>query len=86
MADTLLEFPCRFPFKVIGEMKDDFTQSVVDVILTVVPDFDGKTITIRASRDRRYISISADINAQSKAQLDELYQKVRAVSGVHVLL
>ena len=86
MADTLFEFPCRFPFKVIGEMRDGFTQAVVDAILTVVSDFDGKTVIIRPSRDRRYVSITADVNAQSKMQLDELYQAVRNVPGVHVLL
>jgi len=85
-TDTLFEFPCVFPFKVIGDMQPDFVQSVVDAIMTVVPDFDSSTVTIRPSRDKRYLSITADILAQSKAQLDQLYLTVRAVPGVRVIL
>lgn len=84
--ESLFQFPCDFPLKVIGEMQDGFTQSVVDAILKVIPAFNPKNITIRPSKENKYVSITAEVPAESKEQLDELYLTVHKVPGVRMLL
>jgi uncharacterized protein len=30
--ETLIEFPCHFPIKVMGEVQDEFTSTVIEII------------------------------------------------------
>ena len=30
--ETLIEFPCHFPIKVMGEVHDEFTSTVIEII------------------------------------------------------
>ena len=44
MAESLLEFPCSFPIKIMGRTEDGFAQLVLDIVLRHVPDFDSSTM------------------------------------------
>ena len=72
-ADTLLEFPCDFPLKIMGERADDFAQTILDIVLRHAPDFDGNSMEMRASSSGKYLSLTCTIRATSKPQLDALY-------------
>jgi putative lipoic acid-binding regulatory protein len=85
-ADTLLEFPCDFPLKIMGERHDDFAQVVVEVVLRHAPDFDPATLGMRPSSGGRYISLTATIRATSKDQLDALYRELSGHPMVKVVL
>ena len=76
--ETLLEFPCAFPLKIMGLADEALAQTVLDVVHRHAPDFDGATMEMRASTGGKYLSLTCTINATSKAQLDALY---RALSG-----
>lgn len=71
--ETLLEFPCDFPLKVFGERRDDFAQTVVDIVLRHAPDFRAETVEMRPSSKGTYLAITCTLRATSKAQLDALY-------------
>ena len=77
-AETLLTFPTTFPIKAMGRMKNDgtgesFAQVVLGVVLKHAPDFDAASVEMRPSRNGNFISVTATINAQSKAQIDAIY-------------
>ena len=74
--DTLLEFPCAFPIKIMGESRDGFADAMLEVVLRHAPDFDGATMEMRPSRTGKYISLTCTINATSKQQLDDLYREI----------
>jgi len=74
--ETLLEFPCAFPIKIMGRMEDGFADTMVEVVLRHAPDFDAATVTMRASSSNKYLSLTCTINAISKQQLDELYREI----------
>jgi uncharacterized protein len=76
--ETLLRFPTPFPIKAMGRMKNaeadrSFAQIVLGVVLKHAPDFDAMTIEMRPSKNGNFISVTATINAQSKAQIDAIY-------------
>jgi putative lipoic acid-binding regulatory protein len=76
--ETLLKFPTAFPIKAMGRMKNDesdesFAQVVLGVVLKHAPDFDANTVEMRPSKNGNFISVTATINAQSKAQIDAIY-------------
>ena len=56
--DTLLEFPCEFPLKVMGKADDTLAQAVLEIVTRHAPDFDGATMEMRASSGGNYLSIT----------------------------
>lgn len=85
-TETLFEFPCDFPIKAMGKHKDDFAQTVLAIVLKHAPDFDGKTMEVRASEQKNYLSVTCTINAQSKTQLDAIYRELTSHPDVLMAL
>jgi putative lipoic acid-binding regulatory protein len=86
MNDTLLEFPCDFPVKIMGAARDDFAQAVVTVVRAHVPDFDASTVDMRASGKGNYLAVTCTIRATSRAQLDALYRDLSSHPYVKIVL
>ena len=84
--ETLLEFPCDFPIKIMGARVDEFAQAVVTVVRTHAPDFDPATVEMRPSSKGTYLSLTCTVRAVSKAQLDALYRDLSAHPLVKVVL
>lgn len=84
--ETLLEFPCDFPIKIMGERHDDFAQSMIAIVLRHAPDFDAARVEMRASAAGKYLSVTCTIRATSKRQLDDLYRELSAHPQVKVAL
>ena len=85
-AETLLEFPCDFPLKIMGLAQDNLGQEVLGVIHKFAPDYDGKNMEMRASSAGKYVSLTCTIHAQSKSQLDDLYRALTSHPLVKVVL
>ncbi|MEW5771552.1 MAG: DUF493 domain-containing protein [Pseudomonadota bacterium] len=84
--DTLLEFPCDFPIKVMGSRTDDFAQVMVEIVLRHAPDFAAETVEMRASSGGKYLAVTCTIRATSKQQLDALYLELTGHPLVKVVL
>lgn len=78
METSLLEFPCDFPIKVMGETQDGFADAMLALVLHHAPDFNPATMEMRASKGGRYISLTCTVRAVSQAQLDALYRDITA--------
>jgi len=74
--ETLIEFPCDFFIKVIGMMKDNFTQSIIDEIQEIDQTFDATKVDIQPSQHGKYISLTCKVFVTSKNQLDLIYSKL----------
>lgn len=74
----LLEFPARFPIKVMGERTDAFLPTIFDVVRLHAPDLELAHIVSRDSSSGKYVSLTVTVTATSKEQLDNIY---RALSG-----
>lgn len=85
-ADTLLEFPCDFPIKIMGARGDDFAQTMVEIVLRHAPDFASESVEMRASSSGKYLSVTCTIRATSKPQLDALYRELSGHPLVKVVL
>lgn len=84
--DSLIEFPCEFPIKIMGARTDDFAQTVVAIVLRHAPDFAPETVEMRVSGSGNYLSVTCVVPAVSKAQLDELYRELSAHPLVKIVL
>ena len=86
MTETLLEFPCPFPLKIMGRRQDGFAQAVLEVVLRHAPDFDSASMEMRTSRQGNYLSLTYVVNATSREQLDALYRELSAHPQVVMVL
>lgn len=84
--ETLIEFPCDFPIKVMGKTRSDFTETIISVIQQLTPAFDASRIEMRASSGGKYISITCFVHVTSKPQLDDIYRALTAHPYVNVVL
>jgi len=73
---SLLDFPTAFPIKIMGRREGGFTKAVIEIVLRHAPDFAPGTIETRPSREGKYLSLTATVNATSQQQLDALYREL----------
>jgi putative lipoic acid-binding regulatory protein len=84
--DSLIEYPCDFPLKVFGEAKPGFAQAVAIVVQKHAPDFKSESIEMRSSSNAKYISLTCNIRATSREQLDNLYRDLTSHPMVKMVL
>jgi putative lipoic acid-binding regulatory protein len=71
---SLIEYPCDFPLKILGHAQPGFAQAVLAVVTQHAPDFDGASLAMKTSKKGKYLSVTCEIRATSREQLDALYQ------------
>ena len=84
--DSLIEYPCLFPIKVMGAKVDGFVQALTHVAEQFDPTFDANTIELRPSKAGNYLGVTLTVTATSREQLDELYRTLSSHPMVKVVL
>ena len=84
--DSLIEYPSRFPIKVMGAKVDGFVNAVTTIARQFDPDFDASTVELRDSSAGNYLGITITITATSRQQLDDLYRALSSHAMVKVVL
>ena len=84
--ETLLQFPCRFPIKVMGEAHAEFFADIETCIARHVPDRDLVGVVHRESRGGNYVGVTITLTATSQDQLDALYRELGACARVRMVL
>ena len=84
--DSLLEFPCKFPIKAMGRNEASFQTLVENIVLNHAELYAGEPVTTNASSSGKYLSVTVTVEAQSKDQLDRIYQDLTDCEEVLVAL
>ena len=84
--DTLLEFPCRFPIKMMGRTGDEFRRLAVSLIEKHTGALPDDAVTTSTSRNGNFLAVTVTIDAQSQEQLDEIYRTLTEHDDVLVAL
>jgi hypothetical protein len=85
-TDTLFNFPCEFPIKVIGVSGKDFNPLVVEIVRRHCHDLRENAVTTRTSSGGKYVSITVTLTAHSRTQLDNLYLELSSHERVMMVL
>ena len=86
-TDSLIDYPCDFPIKVMGPHTDDFVEVVLTITRTHDPVFDPSTrVERRPSSSGKYLGLTLTVMATSREQLDELYRTLSTHPMVKVVL
>ena len=84
--DTLLEFPCDLPIKVFGRNVEGFRDVVVDIVSAHCLAPPADQIREQLSRNNGYTSLTITIQADSREQVDALYQELCASEDIMMVL
>ncbi len=76
LEDSLIDYPCNFPIKVMGLTQQGFAQAVMEVVVRHDPSFEAGSMEMRSSSKARYLSLTCTVRATSREQLDALYQEL----------
>lgn len=82
--NELLEFPCSFTYKVMGQAKPELVDQVVEVIQRHAPG--DYTPSIKPSSKGNYHSVSITINATHIDQVETLYKELGELELVRMVL
>lgn len=85
-SETLLEFPCRFPIKVMGRNEAGFTELVVAAVREHGGTIGDGDVASRPSRTGRYLAVTVTFTAGSREQIDAIYRLLSATEQVLYLL
>ena len=77
-AKALIDYPCRFPIKVMGERSDDFLAEMLAVAHRFDPGMPADSVEVRPSSGGKYLGLTLHVWVSSRSQLDDVY---RALSG-----
>lgn len=84
--ETLLEFPCDFPIKVMGRAEPGFDDLIVELVRRHAPDLNEGAVTSRPSKGGKWISVTVTLRAESKSQIDAIYLDLTAHEKVVMAL
>lgn len=84
--ETLIEFPCDFPIKVMGETHDEFSTEIIKTIRVLEATFDATKVEMRGSSKGKYTSLTCTCYVESKVQLDNIYRALTSHPMVKYVL
>lgn len=79
---SLLQFPCHFPLKVIGKNVEAFELQAMGVILKYLPGSTPTHCTRRLSAGSKYLALTISFMADSQEQIDAIYQELNGLDLV----
>jgi len=74
--EEIIKFPCEFPLKVFGLNKPEFEQIMIDLISAHCPESTHFQVKKNESKKGKYQSLTITFTAQSRQQMDDIYQSL----------
>lgn len=81
-----LDFPCRYPVKVMTESGADARRAVLAAVADHAEFSISEDVRYRPSRNGRFESITITVQAESREQLEALYAGLRRLDAVKMML
>lgn len=83
---SLIEYPVRFPIKVMGLNNDAFVEAMLAIAESFEPGFDEAWLERRPSRAGNYLGLTISIHVTSREHLDDVYRALTSHALVKYVL
>ncbi len=83
---SLIEFPCDFPIKVMGKSHPFFADTILTLLKQFDAGFDKNRMEIRASQGGNYLGLTCTVHATDREHLDNIYRALTSHPMVSVVL
>jgi len=81
-----IEFPCLYPIKIIGLASIEFEAEVVAVVERHAGKISSDLIELQVSKKNTYVSVRITIAATGVDQLQNLFDELKALESVKMVL
>jgi hypothetical protein len=72
-SEKLIEFPCKFPIKVLGKDCKEFYESITLVMRSHSQTFSKGKVKKNKSKKGKYISLTCVVDVNNQNELDKIY-------------
>ncbi len=80
----IMQFPCEYGLKVFGHESDHFEQHVLEILRRFCPEETCFQVKKNVSKQGKYQSLTITFTAQSREQMDKIYQALK--DSEHVVM
>ena len=84
--ETLLEFPCDFPIKIMGRESAEFRALARELVEKHTGPLADDAIVSSLSRNGAFVSVTVTVVAQNQQQLDDIYREVTSNDDILMAL
>jgi len=84
--ESLLEFPCDFPIKIMGRESSKFHAIARALVEKHTGPLADDAVVSALSRKGNFVSVTVTVTAQSQQQLDDIYRELTAHEEVLMAL
>jgi len=84
--ESVIEFPCSFPIKMMGRDTPEFRTTVRTLVEKHAGAVGDDAVQANLSRNGRFVSVTVTITATSQQQLDDIYRDVSGHDDVLMAL
>ena len=84
--ESVMEFPCSFPIKLMGRETEEFRRTAREIVEKHTGPLDEDAIQSALSRNGRFVSVTITVIAESREQLDNIYRDATAHDDVIMAL
>ena len=81
-----MEFPCDFPLKVMGKDDERFRSTAFALVQRHVRQLTPDDVKSRRSSGGKFVALTFSFQAESREQLDALYEDLNASDHVLMVL
>jgi len=81
-----IEFPCRYPIKVMGLDVDNYSEAIIEIIRQHAPELKDEDISFRPSKHGKYLAVNDTIFATGTEQLKDIFEDLKASGRVAMVL
>ena len=81
-----IEFPCHYPIKIIGVSSIEFQAEVVAVVERHAGEISSDLIELQVSKKNTYVSVRINIVATGVDQLQNLFDELKTLESVKMVL
>ncbi|MEJ2315974.1 MAG: DUF493 domain-containing protein [Gammaproteobacteria bacterium] len=76
--DEIMQYPCEIAVKAMGrtDLEVDFETIVIEIVRRHAPDIGEGAVTLRESRNGNYLAVTVRVMAESREQMDRIYQEL----------
>ena len=85
MDKPKIEFPCRYPIKVIAAAEDGVATRVINIVRSYAPELTPDDISPRHSSGEKFLAVRITLTAEGEQQLRQLYAELMTDAAVRMV-
>ena len=85
-SKSLIEFPCEYPIKIIGDGSSMFTDHIESVMTNTLGLGNYSKISEKYSKNKKWLSITISFTAKNENQLRRIHHHLKVSNSVKMVI